>query len=128
MLSLWCASAFAQNSSNQYARIKQAIQGTYLADVSAMGGDTAMARQYGKYVIKGDIITSYSWDETKRAWVKDFSVPFKLEYYYNDDYMTGYNIVYTSPYSGEVRMCTGDLNYDGKMDIWSSNSIFHTKQ
>lgn len=93
-----------------------------------MGGGIDMVHQYGKYVIQGDNISSYSWDEKKKAWIKDFTVPFKLIYYYNADYMTGYNIVYQSPYGYEVRMCTGDVNGDGKMDLWSSDSLFHTKQ
>lgn len=117
-----------QGKPGPYTERKQAIQGTYLADVSSMGGGIDMARQYGKYVIKDDSISSYSWDEKKKIWVKVFTVPFQLIYYYNEGYMTGYNIVYQSPYGYEVRMCTGDVNDDGKMDIWSSDSLFHTKQ
>lgn len=119
---------FQTHNVNPYEERKQALQGTYLANVTSMLGGIDEIHQYGKYVIKDDTITSYSWDEGKKTWVRDFTVPYQLIYYYSDDYMAGYNIVYRSPYGYEVRMCTGDINDDGKMDIWSSDSIFHTKQ
>lgn len=115
-------------AANPSKQRRQALQGTYLADVRAMGGDNVMARQSGKYVIQGDKISSYSWDAKKKAWLKNYTVPYKLVYYYNAGYMTGYNIVYNEPGVGEVRMCTGDVNGDKKMDIWFSDSIFYTKQ
>lgn len=113
---------------NPFIAHKEALQGTYLADVRAMAGGLDQIHQYGMYVIKGDDIINYSWDNKKKSWVKNFSAPYQLIYYNDNDYMTGYNIVYQSPYGYEVKMCTGDVNGDGKMDIWSSDSIFHTKQ
>lgn len=118
----------AVSASNPSSARKQAIQGTYLADVSSMMGGIDEVHQYGKYVIKGEIITSYSWNKKQKSWVKVFSAPYRLVYFRNADYMTGYNIVFQSPYGYEVRMCTGDVNGDGKMDLWNSDSIFYTKQ
>ena len=86
-----------------------------------------MARQYGKYVITEETISSYSWDDQKKTWVKNYTTPYKLIYNASDDYMNGYNLVYNA-YGSEMKMCTGDVNNDGKMDIWCSDSMFHTKQ
>lgn len=81
-------------------------------------------KEYGRYTISGDTLTSYSW--AGRKWVKDFSVIFKIMYYPENDYMGGYNIIYTDPYSDiQVRIATGDVNGNGILDLWMSDSIYY---
>lgn len=121
----------AQANENPSAKHKQAIQGVYLADVRSMLGDVEMKRSYGRYAIKGDSISFYKWNGQRKAWVGQFTRPYQLVYYYGDDYMSGYNIVFRKPTAigdNEVRLCTGDVNGDGIMDLWCSDSLFYTKQ
>ncbi|MBD5372122.1 MAG: hypothetical protein HDR75_02070 [Bacteroides sp.] len=114
----WYATAFVSPDEQ-----KQAILGTYLVDVSSMFGGIDDIYQYGKYVVNDDTIRPYSWDDRKKIWVKNLTVPYQLIYQYSDDYMTGYNIVFKNPSGYEVHICTGDVNDDGKIDIWSSDLV-----
>lgn len=119
-------SANAQTSALE--RQKKAIQGTYLVSLSGFPNAQEVVYEYARYVIYGNTFTEYSWDELRKVWVVEYSVPYKLVYRRNADYMTGYNIVINHPDGYVMRMCTGDVNGDGKMDLWSSDSLFYTKQ
>ena len=119
-------SADAQTSALE--RQKKAIQGTYLVSLSGFPNAPEVVYEYAKYVINGNTFTEYSWDELRKVWVVEYSVPYKLVYRRNADYMTGYNIVINHPDGYVLRMCTGDINKDGNMDLWSSDSLFYTKQ
>lgn len=123
------ASTVTNTKSNETAaQRKQKIQGSYIASSHATMGDADMIHQYGRYIIKGDEITKCSWSSTRNAWVKDYSAPYKLEYYYDNDYMGGYNIVFKDKYGDQVRICTGDTDGDGRMDLWMTDGFFYTKQ
>ena len=116
------------NSPANIEKQKQALQGTYLAFVEQLPSMSAndvreMQRQYGKYIIDGDIIKEYSWDDGKKDWKLESESTYKLKYIPNKYYMTGYNILF----SGSA-LCSGDCNSDGKLDLWMSDSIFRTKQ
>lgn len=128
-LILLCVMAFPAyaQTSNAAAKRKQALQGVYTADVSSMGPGVD-ARDYGKYVIKGDNISFYRWNQRRKTWDLEHTAPFRLVYYKNNYYMTGYNIVFRNQYGDEEKICTGDTNRDGKMDLWQSDSMFYTKQ
>lgn len=104
------------------------LQGSYLADVSSMAGDLDMVHNYGKYVISGNTLTKYEWDENSNSWTREFSSDFQLFKFQESGYMTGYNLIYIDQYGNECRMCSGDTNGDGVMDLWQSDSIFWTKQ
>ena len=121
-------STYALSPNDAIARQKKAIQGIYLIDKSTSMGDADMIHQYGRYIIYGDTTTEYSWDDLRKTWVVEFSLPYKLIYRANADYMTGYNIVINHPDGYTLQICTGDVNEDGKMDLWMSDSIFYTKQ
>lgn len=104
------------------------LQGVYLATSGGLPGNRDMIHQYGRYAIKGNVITKYSWDAQRKAWVARHRAKFRLVYCLDDDYMTGYNLVYTNDYGDEERMCSGDLDDDGKPDLWQSDSIYHSRQ
>lgn len=104
------------------------LQGSYLIDRVSSAADLDMIHNYGKYVISGNTITKYEWNESSKSWRKDFSSEFQLFKFQEDGYMTGYNLLYIDQYGNECRMCSGDLNEDGVMDLWHSDSIFWTKQ
>ena len=104
------------------------LQGSYLIDASSMAADLDMVHNYGKYVISGTTLTQYLWDRNSNSWVSNFSSEFQLFKFQEDDYMTGYNLIYTDQYGNECRMCSGDINGDGVMDLWQSDSVFWTKQ
>lgn len=104
------------------------LQGSYLIDASSMAADLDMVHNYGKYVISGTTLTQYLWDRNSNSWVSNFSSEFQLFKFQEDDYMTGYNLIYTDQYGNECRMCSGDVNGDGVMDLWQSDSAFWTKQ
>ena len=104
------------------------LQGTYLIDAVSSAADLDMIHTYGKYVISGSTITQYGWNENSNSWEKEFTSEFQLFYFHEDDYMIGYNLIYIDQYGNECRMCSGDLNEDGKMDLWQSDSMFWTKQ
>lgn len=104
------------------------LQGSYLIDASSMAADLDMVHNYGKYVISGTTLTQYLWDENSNSWVSNFSSEFQLFKFQEGDYMTGYNLIYTDQYGNECRMCSGDVNGDGVMDLWQSDSVFWTKQ
>lgn len=104
------------------------LQGSYLIDRASTAADDEMVRNYGKYVISGNTLTKYSWDENSGTWTPDFSSEFQLFKFQEDGYMTGYNLLYTDQYGNECRMCSGDVNEDGVMDLWQSDSMFWTKQ
>lgn len=110
-----------------FESFKKALKGTYLADVSSMLGDLNMVRQYGKFVITEETISSYTWDDRQSAWVKTYTAPYNLIFNASDDYMSGFNLVYQA-HGSEMRMCAGDVNGDGNLDIWCSDCIYHTKQ
>lgn len=101
------------------------LQGTYLIDVESSLADV---HDYCKYVINGNTITQYSWNEGSTSWAREFSSEFQLFKFQEAGYMTGYNLIYTDQYGNECRMCSGDTNDDGKMDLWQSDSMFWTKQ
>ena len=101
------------------------LQGTYLIDVESSLADV---HDYCKYVINGNTITQYSWNEGSSSWAREFSSEFQLFKFQEAGYMTGYNLIYTDQYGNECRMCSGDTNDDGKMDLWQSDSMFWTKQ
>lgn len=115
-------------SNETVAQRKQKIQGSYVMCRSVTMGNPDMIHQYGRYIIKGDEITRCSWSEVRKGWVKDYSAPYKLIYYYDDDYMTGYNVVYTDKYGNQERLCTGDTDGDGRMDLWMTDGFYYTKQ
>ncbi len=125
--------SYESNSSNSglgediFESFKKALKGTYLADVSSMLGDLDMMRQYGKFVITEETISSYTWDDRQSAWVKTYTAPYNLIFNASDDYMSGYNLVYQA-HGSEMRMCAGDVNGDGNLDIWCNDCIYHTKQ
>lgn len=104
------------------------LQGSYLIDRTSAAADIDMVHNYGKYVISGNTITKYEWNESSNSWTPEFRSEFQLFKFQEDGYMTGYNLIYVDQYGNECRMCSGDLNDDGKMDLWSSDSIFWTKQ
>lgn len=104
------------------------LQGSYLIDRVSTAADIDMVHNYGKYVISGNTITKYEWNESSNSWTPEFRSEFQLFKFQEDGYMTGYNLIYIDQYGNECRMCSGDLNDDGKMDLWSSDSIFWTKQ
>lgn len=110
-----------------FESFKKALKGTYLADVSSMLGDLNMVRQYDKFVITEETISSYTWDDRQSAWVKTYTAPYNLIFNASDDYMSGFNLVYQA-HGSEMRMCAGDVNGDGNLDIWCSDCIYHTKQ
>lgn len=101
------------------------LQGTYIIDVESSLADV---HDYCKYVINGNTITQYSWNEGSSSWAREFSSEFQLFKFQEAGYMTGYNLIYTDQYGNECRMCSGDTNDDGKMDLWQSDSMFWTKQ
>lgn len=101
------------------------LQGTYLIDVESSLADV---HDYCKYVINGNTIKQYSWNEGSTSWAREFSSEFQLFKFQEAGYMTGYNLIYTDQYGNECRMCSGDTNDDGKMDLWQSDSMFWTKQ
>ncbi len=100
------------------------LQGTYLADET----DIEMVHTYGMYVISGNTLTQYDWDESSDSWKVVFSSEFQLFDFHDDGYMTGYNLLYTDENGNERRMCSGDLNDDGKMELWYTDSMFWTQQ
>lgn len=104
------------------------LQGSYLIDRVSTAADIDMVHNYGKYVISGNTLTQYLWDRNSNSWVSNFSSEFQLFKFQEDDYMTGYNLIYTDQYGNECRMCSGDVNGDGVMDLWQSDSVFWTKQ
>lgn len=104
------------------------LQGSYLIDRVSTAADIDMVHNYGKYVISGTTLTQYLWDRNSNSWVSNFSSEFQLFKFQEDDYMTGYNLIYTDQYGNECRMCSGDVNGDGVMDLWQSDSVFWTKQ
>lgn len=104
------------------------LQGSYLIDRVSTAADIDMVHNYGKYVISGTTLTQYLWDRNSNSWVSNFSSEFQLFKFQADDYMTGYNLIYTDQYGNECRMCSGDVNGDGVMDLWQSDSVFWTKQ
>ena len=104
------------------------LQGSYLIDRVSTAADIDMVHNYGKYVISGNTITKYEWSESSNSWTPEFSSEFQLFKFQEDGYMTGYNIIYIDQYGNECRMCSGDINGDGVMDLWQSDSIFWTKQ
>lgn len=104
------------------------LQGSYLIDRVSTAADIYMVHNYGKYVISGNTITKYEWSESSNSWTPKFSSEFQLFKFQEGDYMTGYNLIYTDQYGNECRMCSGDVNGDGVMDLWQSDSVFWTKQ
>lgn len=106
---------------------KEAIQGTYLVDTGAFLNDSSVVYKYPKYKISGNMFTEYAWNESQKAWDMVYSIPYKLVYCADADYMTGYNIVINHPDGYVMRLCTGDVNGDGIMDLWCSDSLFYTK-
>lgn len=104
------------------------LQGSYLIDRVSTAADIDMVHNYGKYVISGNTITKYEWSESSNSWTPEFSSEFQLFKFQEDGYMTGYNLIYTDQYGNECRMCSGDVNEDGVMDLWASDSMFWTKQ
>lgn len=108
-------------NSETVQRIKS-LHGEYLANADAFLGDVEMARQYGKYFINFNdfTITYYSWDNNHDKWVQSYKTTYEVD---------GHNyLIYTNENGNKVTMYTGDLNEDGKMDIWLTDSIFWTKQ
>lgn len=104
------------------------LQGSYLIDRVSTAADIDMVHNYGKYVISGNTITKYEWSESSNSWTPEFSSEFQLFKFQEDGYMTGYNLIYIDQYGNECRMCSGDINGDGVMDLWQSDSISLTKQ
>lgn len=104
------------------------LQGSYLIDRVSTAADIDMVHNYGKYVISGNTITKYEWSESSNSWTPEFSSEFQLFKFQEDGYMTGYNLIYTDQYGNECRMCSGDVNEDGVMDLWASDSMFWTKR
>lgn len=104
------------------------LQGSYLIDAASTMADLDMIHTYGKYVISGNTITKYEWNENSNSWQQEFKSDFQLFKFQEDGYMTGYNLLYHDQYGNENRMCSGDTNGDGKMDLWQSDSMFWTKQ
>lgn len=104
------------------------LQGSYLIDRVSTAADIDMVHNYGKYVISGNTITKYEWSESSNSWTPEFSSEFQLFKFQEDGYMTGYNLIYIDQYGNECRMCSGDINGDGVMDLWQSDSISWTKQ
>lgn len=104
------------------------LQGSYLIDRVSTAADIDMVHNYGKYVISGNTITKYGWSESSNSWTPEFSSEFQLFKFQEDGYMTGYNLIYIDQYGNECRMCSGDINGDGVMDLWQSDSISWTKQ
>ena len=107
---------------------KKQLQGSYLIDRDATMADDEMVHTYGKYVISGNTISYYSWNENRGSWENEFSSEYQLFKFHEDGYMSGYNLIYIDLYGNECRMCSGDCNDDGKMDLWQSDSLFWTKQ
>lgn len=108
-------------NSETVQRIKS-LHGEYLANADAFLDDVEMARQYGKYFINFNdfTITYYSWDNNHDKWVQSYKTTYEVD---------GHNyLIYTNESGNKVTMYTGDLNEDGKMDIWLTDSIFWTKQ
>lgn len=108
-------------NSETVQRIKS-LHGEYLANADAFLGDVEMARQYGKYFINFNdfTITYYSWDNNHDKWVQSYKTTYEVD---GNNYL-----IYTNENGNKVTMYTGDLNEDGKMDIWLTDSIFWTKQ
>ncbi len=104
------------------------LQGSYLIDRVSTAADIDMVHNYGKYVISGNTITKYEWNESSNSWTPEFRSEFQLFKFQEDGYMTGYNLIYVDQYGNECRMCSGDINGDGVMDLWQSDSISWTKQ
>ncbi|MBD5239831.1 MAG: hypothetical protein HDS64_08750 [Bacteroidales bacterium] len=115
-------------TANGAERRKQALQGTYLVAPGGFVISPDDVYRYGKYVISGNTVSEYNWDADSKTWKLNFKAPFKLIYRRNADYMTGYNIVYKNAQGHEMQMCTGDVNDDGIMDLWCSDSLYYTKQ
>lgn len=104
------------------------LQGSYLIDATSTMADLDMIHNYGKFVISGNTLKQYDWDENSNSWKLGFQSDFQLFKFQESGYMTGYNLLYIDQDGNECRMCSGDLNEDGKMDLWQSGSIFWTKQ
>lgn len=104
------------------------LQGSYLIDRVSTAADIDMVHNYGKYVISSNTITKYEWNESSNSWTPEFRSEFQLFKFQEDGYMTGYNLIYVDQYGNECRMCSGDINGDGVMDLWQSDSISWTKQ
>lgn len=104
------------------------LQGSYLIDRVSTAADIDMVHNYGKYVISGNTITKYEWSESSNSWTPEFSSEFQLFKFQEDGYMTGYNLIYIDQYGNECRLCSGDTDGDGKMDLWASDSMYWTKQ
>ena len=121
LMVLGCAQGYAR--ANELAQLKKELPGTYLAATSA-----DMIHEYGKYVIDGDVISFYSWDQNRGCWSLRYSTPFIVVYVDGDDYMSGYNLVYTNEYGYEAHLCVGDVDEDGRLDLWMSDFMYHTKQ
>lgn len=103
-------------------RLKE-LQGTYFrCDEQNHGQD------YGKIVISRNMITQYVWNENTNDWDIEFGSEFTLFTFHEDSYMDGYNLIYADQYRNDARMCSGDCNDDGRMDLWQSDSMYWTKQ
>lgn len=113
------------NNKSEEERVKELISGTYLAIKSGLGGyDNALP--YGRYIVTPDNISFYSWDENRETWDLEYSSPYSVKYLSDNDYMTGFNLFFSTNY-GRGQLCVGDTNNDDVLDLWCSDGLFHTK-
>lgn len=80
-----------------------------------------------RYIILGKTISEYHWDNKTNTWKLEFTAPFYVEYYFDDYYMTGNNIKFADQYGEKHRICCGDINGDGRMDLWWSDGPYMSK-
>ena len=100
------------------------LQGTYLLN------DANPKNVYSseKFVISGNILEIYQWNESDNKWELVTTAEFELFKYMDAGYMTGYNLICTDQSGREGRICSGDRNNDGVMDLWYSEDKYWSKQ